>query len=174
MVEPSMIMILGTRVEILLTLVTRILNQSRKVFAFHMPLKIVLCWAHISTDIALEPSRVDSLTDLFNVVVQVKPEVNISPERIFLHRPKNLAMHACCVAILLHGPKQKQIFCKIIALFYFSSLQVIQELQGGRWPVGFATLSTATCLSKLSTNRQLFTVLSTNYQPIIDITKETK
>ena len=136
MVEPSMIMILGTRVEILLTLVTRILNQSRKVFAFHMPLKIVLCWAHISTDIALEPSRVDSLTDLFNVVVQVKPEVNISPERIFLHRPKNLAMHACCVAILLHGPKQKQIFCKIIALFYFSSCYRLSKscrVVAGQW-----------------------------------------
>ena len=67
-----MIMILGTRVEILLTLVTRILKQSRKVFALHMLLTMDLLRAHMSTNVALELSDVCSLADLFNVVVQVK------------------------------------------------------------------------------------------------------
>ena len=72
MVVPSMIAILVHGVEILLTLVTRILKQSGKVFAFHMPSQIGLLRTHMSTDVALELSTIDSLTDLFNVVVQIK------------------------------------------------------------------------------------------------------
>ena len=72
MVAPSMIAILGHGVEILLTLVTRILKQSRKVLAFHMPSQISLTWAHMTTDVAPELSKVRSLPDLFNVVIQVK------------------------------------------------------------------------------------------------------
>ena len=67
----AMPVILGHGVKVALALVTRICNCSRKVLAFHMPQHIPL-QALMSTDVALELSKVDSLADIFNVVVQVK------------------------------------------------------------------------------------------------------
>ena len=72
MMTVAMIAILAHGVELLLTLVTRILKQSRKVFALHMLLTMDLLRAHMSTNVALKLSKVNSFTNLFKVVVQVK------------------------------------------------------------------------------------------------------
>ena len=72
MVIAAMVVILAPAVKLLLTLVTRILNQPRKVDGFHMYSNMRLLWAHVSTNVALKLSQVNSFTNLFNVVVQVK------------------------------------------------------------------------------------------------------
>ena len=72
MVIAAMVVILAPAVKLLLTLVTRILNQPRKVDGFHMYSNMRLLWADMSTNVALKLSQVNSFTNLFNVVVQVK------------------------------------------------------------------------------------------------------
>ena len=72
MVIVAMTAKLGLGVEFLLTLVARILGNSRKVLAFHMQSNSVLQGACVPTNVALELSKVWSLTDLFNVIVQIK------------------------------------------------------------------------------------------------------
>ena len=72
MVIVAMTAKLGLGVEFLITLVAMILGNSRKVLAFHMQSNSVLQGACVPTNVALELSKVWSLTDLYNVIVQIK------------------------------------------------------------------------------------------------------
>ena len=72
MVMVAMIEQLACGVEGLLALVAGILGNSRKVLAFHMQSNSGLQGACVPTNVALELSKVWSLTDLFNVIVQIK------------------------------------------------------------------------------------------------------